>query len=82
MNQKQLAYMAAEKQRRACAKWIAKFIQPGQQRTITKEELYRLAKEELSISRYGFDQAWIMAIENADRQDWYNPARKTREQSH
>lgn len=82
VNQKQLAFMEAEKRRLACAEWIAKFIQPGQQRTITKEDLYGLAKAELGISRSGFDQAWIMAIENADRQDWYNPARRTREQSH
>ena len=74
--------MEAEKRRRACAEWIAKFIQPGQQRTITKEDLYGLAKAELGISRSGFDQAWIMALENADRQDWYNPARRTSEQSH
>jgi hypothetical protein len=31
---------------------------------------------ELDVSKLSFDMGWIMAIEDAGRQDWYGPLRR------
>jgi hypothetical protein len=31
---------------------------------------------ELDVSKLSFDMAWIMAIEDTDRHDWYEPLRR------
>ena len=69
--------MEAEVKRVACRDFLKRFMRPGQAKTLTKDELFELAKAELEISRSGFDQAWILAIEEMGRQDWYATVRRS-----
>ncbi len=75
---RQKLYDEAECIRAECAKWLKQFIRPGQPKLMTKNEMFELARAELGVSRTAFDQAWIRAIEEAGRQDWYEPMRSHR----
>ena len=74
--QREQAFEAAEAKRQECAEWLKKFMRPGQLKPMTKDELFDLARESISISRSGFDRAWIMAIEETGRHDWYQGRRR------
>ena len=41
----------------------------------TKDALCAAAVRELKISKSSFNAAWIAAIEEAGRHDWYEPSR-------
>lgn len=74
---KQLSEKASEEQRR-CRDWLLRFMQPGQPKFLTKNDLRSAAMRELKISKNSFDFAWIAAIERAGRHDWYEPLQRLR----
>ena len=76
MNYRERLFKEAEVRRKECEQWLKQFMRLGQPKPLTKNELYQLAKAELGISRSGFDQAWIGAIETTGRHDWYEPMRQ------
>jgi hypothetical protein len=43
---------------------------------LTKSELCRAAMAELKVSKNSFNCAWINAIEQTGRHDWYQPLRR------
>jgi hypothetical protein len=43
---------------------------------LTKAELRGTAMRELKVSKNSFEFAWIDAIEETGRQDWYEPLRR------
>ena len=73
MSYKDDLFNEARAQQEKCRDWLKQFMRPGQPKPMTKEELFQLAKEQLNISRSSFDMAWVWAIEQMDRQDWYRP---------
>lgn len=66
----------AEAERERCRQWLLNRIRPGQPKQITKANLRSAAMRELKISKSSFDSAWIAAIEDAGRHDWYEPLRR------
>ena len=48
----------------------------GEPKFLTNNELCRAAIEELKVSKNSFSLAWINAIEEAGRHDWYQPLRR------
>lgn len=50
-------------------------LRPGQTR-VTKAALRDAAMRELKVSKNSFDSAWIAAIEDTGRRDWYEPMRR------
>jgi hypothetical protein len=71
---KERLFREAEEQRRACTEWLKTLMIPGVPKPATKDELYRWARDHLGASRSAFDKAWIWAIEDMGRQDWYEPS--------
>src|SRR5579862_8630169 len=59
-----------------CRDWLLPFMQNGQPKPLTKEELRTVAMRELKVSKNAFDFGWIAAIEDTGRQDWYEPLRR------
>jgi hypothetical protein len=55
--------------------WLLPFMQNNQPKFLTKDELRSAAMRELKISKNAFDFGWMAAIEDAGRQDWYEPLR-------
>lgn len=52
----------------------------GSPKALTKEQYRQLALAELgAISKASFNEAWICAIEESQRQDWYEPKRSRKE---
>ncbi len=82
MNRREKLFHEAEAKRRECREWLKRYMSPGQPKAMTKNELFALARREMGISRTGFDQAWIAAIEEMGRQDWYEPSRGQRLRLH
>jgi hypothetical protein len=66
----------ADAERRRCRNWLLPFMQNNQPKFLTKDELRSVAMRELDVSRLSFDMAWIMAIEDTGRHDWYEPLRQ------
>jgi hypothetical protein len=60
----------------SCRDWLLPFMQNNQPKFLTKDELRDAAMRELKVSRNAFDFAWIDAIEQAGRHDWYQPLRR------
>ena len=51
----------------------------GKPKAFTKDEYRQLAAADLgSFSKAAFDHAWIAAIEDSGRQDWYDPLPRRR----
>lgn len=75
LTRKQILYAKAESERRRCTQWLLPFLAAGQPKFLTKDELRFAAMAELKISRNSFDSAWIIAIEETGRHDWYEPLR-------
>jgi hypothetical protein len=56
---------------------LAASISTGQStKFLTKAELRDAATRELKVSKNSFDFAWIEAIEQTGRYDWYEPIRR------
>jgi len=49
---------------------------PANLKRSTKAALRDAAMQELKISKNSFDSAWIGAIEDTGRHDWYEPMRR------
>jgi len=43
---------------------------------LDEDELRAAAMRELNVSKNAFDAAWVIAIEDTGRHDWYEPLRK------
>jgi len=59
-----------------CRDWLLPFMQNNQPKFLTKNELRAAAMRELNVSKNAFDAAWVIAIEDTGRHDWYEPLRK------
>jgi hypothetical protein len=66
----------ANAERQKCRQWLLAYIRPGQPKPATKAALRERAMRELKISKNSFDAAWIGAIEETGRHDWYEPVRR------
>jgi hypothetical protein len=71
----ELSEKAQEEQRR-CRDWLLKYMRGNQPKFLTKAELRDAAMRELKVSKNSFDFAWILAIEDTGRYDWYEPLRR------
>ena len=71
----ELSEKAQEEQRR-CRDWLLKYMRGNQPKFLTKAELRDAAMRELKVSKNSFDFAWILAIEDTGRHDWYEPLRR------
>lgn len=62
----------AERQR--IRDWLLPHMKGGKPKAFTKDQYRLLAVSELGeFSKAAFDHAWISAIEDSGRQDWYDP---------
>jgi hypothetical protein len=68
----------AAAERRRCRDWLLPFMQNGQPKFLTKDELRAAAMRQLNVSKSSFYFAWIDAIETTGRHDWYEPLRRRR----
>ena len=66
----------ADEERRKCRDWLLKFIRGNQPKFLTKDELREAAMRELKVSKNSFDFAWVSAIEETGRDDFYEPLRR------
>lgn len=58
--------------RKRCRDWLIPHMALGKPKAFTKKHYHQLALAELGpISKASFDDAWIWAIEDSGRQDWY-----------
>jgi hypothetical protein len=69
-------YEKAAEERRRCCDWLLPFLRDNQPKFLTKAELRDAAIRELKVSKKSFDFAWIEAIEQTGRHDWYEPLRR------
>jgi hypothetical protein len=74
-NPARLAMMAkASAERERIRDWLLPHMAKGKPKAFTKEQYRQLAVMELGeFSKAAFDFAWIWAIEQSSRQDWYDP---------
>lgn len=64
----------AHRDRECCRDWLLPHMAMGREKAFTKEQYRQLALAELGpISTASFDHAWIWAIEDSGRHDWYLP---------
>jgi hypothetical protein len=76
--QKMMDKAIAERQR--VQEWLLPYMAKGRPKAFTKEQYRQLAAADLGlISKAAFDHAWISAIEECGRQDWYSPKPRRRE---
>ena len=62
----------AERQR--ICDWLLPHMRGGKPKAFTKDQYRLLAVSELGeFSKAAFGDAWISAIEDSGRQDWYDP---------
>jgi hypothetical protein len=69
-------YDKAEEERQRCRHWLLPFLRDNQPKFLSKAELRDAATRELKVSKNSFDCAWIEAIEQTGRHDWYEPLRR------
>jgi hypothetical protein len=59
--------------------WLLPHMADGKPKAFTKDEYRELATSDLgTFSKSAFDHAWIAAIEDSGRQDWYEPLPRRR----
>ncbi|MBC2665374.1 hypothetical protein H7F51_07565 [Novosphingobium flavum] len=61
----------AREDRQKCLDWLIPQMSEGKAKTLTKDQYRDLARAEFSFSTAAFNEAWIWAIEETGRQDWY-----------
>jgi hypothetical protein len=61
----------AMEEMRRCTDWLVQFMRNSEPKFLTKTEL-----SELKVSKVSFNCAWINAIEQTGRHDWYEPLRR------
>ena len=69
---KQQLFDTAEAERRRCASWLVERMRDSKPKALTKAQYREQAMAELKISKNSFDAAWISAIEDTGRHDWYH----------
>lgn len=69
---KQQLFDQAQAERRRCASWLVERMRDGKQKALTKAQYREQAMAELKISKKSFDSAWVWAIEETGRHDWYH----------
>lgn len=61
-------------ERKRIRDWLLPHMKGGKPKAFTKEQYRLLAFSELGrFSKAAFDHAWVLAIEDTGRQDWYCP---------
>ncbi len=75
-SRKQELFEKAEDERNRCHRWLLTFLNSGHPKWLTKAELRQAAMRDLGVSKNSFDMAWIAAIEETGRHDWYEPLRR------
>jgi hypothetical protein len=78
MNKHRQAFAEADVRRRRCADWLRTLMTQGHPKPATKAELCAWARANLDVNKSNFDEAWIMAIEETGRHDWYEPRPRRR----
>ena len=59
--------------------WLLPHMANGKPKEFTKDEYRQLATADLgAFSKAAFDHAWVSAIEESGRQDWYEPLPRRR----
>jgi len=54
--------------------WLLPHMKGGKHKAFTKDQYRLLAVSELGpVSKAAFGDAWISALEDSGRQDWYDP---------
>jgi hypothetical protein len=67
-------------ERRRVADWLLPHMAEDKAKAFTKEQYRQLALADLGpFSKAAFDHAWISAIEESRRQDWYMPKPRRKE---
>lgn len=70
----------ALRERKRCRDWLIPHMIHGGPKAFTKEQYRQLALAELGpMSKASFNDAWVWAIEDSRRQDWYEPKRSRKE---
>ncbi len=60
--------------------WLLPHMAEGKTKVFTKEQYRQLASTDLgAFTKAAFDHAWIAAIEDNGRQDWYDPKPRRKE---
>ncbi len=66
-------------ERKILRDWLLPHMANGKPKAFTKEHYRQLATVDLgTFSKAAFDHAWIAAIEDSGRQDWYEPLPRRR----
>jgi hypothetical protein len=76
MNRAEAASKKAREEQERIRAWLRTFMENGQPKMATKEELFAVAKRNFGVSRKSFDMGWGLAIHDTGREDWYEPLRK------
>jgi len=66
-----LSAARAREDREKCRDWLIPRMNAGQAKTLSKDEYRELARQEFPFSAAAFNDAWIWAIEDTGRHDWY-----------
>ena len=78
-NRRQALMDQAIAERERLRSWLLPHMGNGKPKAFTKDEYRQLATADLgSFSKAAFDHAWIAAIEDSGRQDWYAPLPRRR----
>jgi len=66
-------------ERKRLRDWLLPHMANGKSKAFTKDQYRQLATVDLgTFSKAAFDHAWVSAIEDSGRQDWYEPLPRRR----
>jgi len=68
--------------RMRCRDWLFPHMIDGRPKAFTKAQYQQMAMAQLGVSKAVFNDAWIGAIEDAGRHDWYDPSPRTKRIHH
>jgi predicted aminopeptidase len=66
-----LSAARAREDRQACLDWLLPHMADGKPKAMSKDEYRELARQEFNFATAAFNDAWIWAIEETGRHDWY-----------
>lgn len=69
----------AREDREKCRDWLIPHMSEGKPKLHTKDGYRDLARQEFSFSSAAFNDAWIWAVEDTGRQDWYESRGRSEE---
>ena len=61
----------AREDREKCRDWLIPHLSDGKPKLHSKDGYRDLARQEFKFSTAAFNDAWIWAVEDTGRQDWY-----------